>query len=163
VAAWPPDHSLSPSGPRERRGFAGEQGDGGVASEMRGASAECVGIAGQQHSGEIEPEPAIGPQEALGDPRAHEAGAAGDEDPRAASAGPQRLGVLEDVVQVAREWVVHGAYNAAGASLGMACMVSSMYSSMAGVMPGKTPTQNTWFITKSVLVSGVATRCGAFW
>ena len=34
---------------------------------------------------------------------------------------------------------------------------------MAGTTPGKTPIQKTWFMMKSVLVSGAATRCATFW
>src|ERR1019366_2085175 len=152
------------AGIRKRGAVARPQGHRGVARQMRRTLAERFRMARQQHRRNPQRQAAVGPQQALRQPRADKPGAAGQEKALAPRRRPQLLGMGQDMVQIARQWILHGPFQiAACAAWGIAWKLSNTYSSMAGVMPGYTPTQNTRSITKSVLVSGPAMRYATFW
>src|ERR1035438_9540945 len=74
---------------------------------MRRTPAKRFRIARQEHRRNAQRQAAVGPQQALGQPRADEPGAAGQEKALAPNRRPQFLGMGQDMVQIARQWIRH--------------------------------------------------------
>ncbi len=78
-----------------------------VSRKMRCARAKGVGIAAEQRESNIEAKGVIGPQQRLGQPRAHKASPAGNKDRFPAQRVPDPSSVSQNVVEISCEWVRH--------------------------------------------------------